>query len=47
MLKKLVVMKRDGQINTLRNRIKHEKDILRMMKNGHALFVSKYYLPLK
>ena len=42
----MVVIKRDENSagSSLRNRISHEKQILKSIKNGQAIFIPKYYI---
>lgn len=45
MLRKLMVVKRDLPAHSkLRQRVAHEKEILKKIKNGNALFLPKYYI---
>jgi serine/threonine protein kinase len=46
MMRKTVIVKREeNQSEESRNRILHEKKILKKIKNGNALFIPKYYVP--
>lgn len=44
----MVVIKRDENptVKSQRNRISHEKQILKSIKNGQAIFIPKYYIPV-